>query len=31
MKESQIIGDRGRPIKTIRETIKKDLVVNEFD
>ena len=31
MEESQIKRGRGRPRKTIRETIKKDLEVNELD
>jgi len=31
MKESWVNRDRGRPKKTIRETIRKDLEVNEFD
>jgi len=31
MEESQIKRDRGRPRKTIRETITKNLEVNEFD
>jgi hypothetical protein len=31
MEGSQITRDRGRLIKTIRETIKKDLEINELD
>jgi hypothetical protein len=31
MEDSQIIRGRGRPRKTIRETIKKDLETNELD
>ena len=31
MKESQVKGGRGKPRKTIRETIKKDLEVNELN
>jgi len=31
MKESQVKRSRGRPRKTIRETIRKDLKVNELD
>jgi hypothetical protein len=31
MESSQITKRRGRPRKTIRETIKKDLDVNELD
>ena len=31
MEESQIKRDRGRPRKTIRETINKDLEINELD
>jgi len=31
MKESQIRRGRGRPRKTIRETIRKDLEPNELD
>jgi len=31
MKDSQISRGRGRPRKTIRETIKKDLGINELD
>jgi len=32
MKGSQITKDRGRPIKTIRETIRKDLeIIIELD
>jgi len=31
MEDSQIARGRGRPRKTIRETIKKDLEVNELD
>jgi len=31
MEESQVIRGRGRHRKTIRETIKKDLEVNELD
>jgi hypothetical protein len=31
MKESQVKRVRGRPRKSIRETIRKDLEVNELD
>jgi hypothetical protein len=31
MEESQVRSGRGRPRKTIRETIRKDLEVNELD
>jgi len=31
MEESQVRRGRGRPRKTIRETIRKDLEVNELD
>jgi len=31
MEESQVKRGRGRPRKTIRETIRKDLEVNELD
>jgi len=31
MKGSQITSYRGRPKKTIREIITKDLEINEFD
>jgi hypothetical protein len=31
MEESQVKRGRGRPKKTIRETIRKDLEVNELD
>jgi len=31
MKKSQVKRGRGRPKKTIRETIRKDLEVNELD
>ena len=31
MEESQVKKGRGRPKKSIRETIRKDLEVNEFD
>jgi len=31
MKDSQITRGRGRPRKTIRETIRKDLEINELD
>jgi len=31
MEESQIRRDSGRPRNTIRETIRKDLEVNELD
>jgi len=31
MKESLVKRDRERPKKTIRETIRKDLEVNELD
>jgi hypothetical protein len=31
MEESQVKKGRGRPRKTIRETIRKDLEVNELD
>jgi len=31
MEDSQIKRGRGRPIKTIRETIRKDLEINELD
>jgi len=31
MKESQVKRGRGRPRKTIRETIRKNLEVNELD
>ena len=31
MEESHVKRDRGRPRKTIRETIRKDLEVNELD
>ena len=31
MEESQVRRGRGRPRKTIRETTKKDLEVNELD
>jgi len=31
MEESHVKRDRGRPKKTIRETIRKDLEVNELD
>jgi hypothetical protein len=31
MHDCQITIGRGRPRKTIRETIKKDLEINEFD
>jgi len=31
MEGSQITRDRGRLIKTIRETIKNDLEINELD
>ena len=31
MEESQVKRSRGRPRKTVRETIKKDLEVNELD
>jgi len=31
MVDSRITRDRGRPRKIIRETIKKDLVINELD
>jgi len=31
MKDSQITRGKGRPRKTIRETIRKDLQINELD
>jgi hypothetical protein len=31
MEDSQITRGRGRPRKTIRETIRKDLEINELD
>jgi len=31
MEGSQIIGGSGRPRKTVRETIKKDLEINELE
>jgi hypothetical protein len=31
MEEGQVKRDRGRPKKTIRETIRKDLEVNELN
>jgi len=31
MEDSQITRGRSRPRKTIRETIKKDLEINELD
>jgi len=31
MEDSQIIRGRGKPRKTIGETIKKDLEINELD
>lgn len=31
MKSSQIISSKGRPRKTIHETIRKDLKINELD
>jgi len=31
MEDSQITRGRGRPIKTLRETITKDLDINELD
>jgi len=31
MQDSQVTRDIGRPRKTIRETIKKDLEMNELD
>jgi hypothetical protein len=31
MKESQVKRGRGRPMKTIKETIRKNLEVNELD
>jgi hypothetical protein len=31
MEDSQITRGRGRPRKTMRETIKKDLEINELD
>jgi len=31
MKDSQITIGRGRPRKTIRETIRKNLEINELD
>jgi len=31
MMDSRITRGRGRPRKTIRETIKKDLKINELD
>lgn len=31
MEDSQITRGKGRPRKTIRETIRKDLEINELD
>jgi len=31
MEDSRITRDRGRPRRTIRETIKKSLEINELD